>query len=264
MSTLEPGTSVSLVIPAYNEEARLAELFEALRDRAAAELDRAGLRYVEAVIVDDGSTDATSALLHAGSLEDDRINPVLGRHVNRGKGAAIAAGVEAAHGEAVLLVDVDLSTPLADAGKLMEALASSGASIAIGSRDLDGSSVVAPRVRRVLGAWFNLVVRVLTGLPYADTQCGFKLMRTTLARTLLRDQLSSGFAFDVELLMRARLAGEVVVETPVTYVHDERSKVRILTASASMLRGVILLALKIRVGGRRARSTRRPGDSPPP
>ena len=253
LNALAPETTVSLVIPAYNEEARLTELFTALQEDAEAHLREAGLRYLEAVIVDDGSTDATSALLHAGALEDERIKPVLGRRHNRGKGSALAAGVTEASGEVVLLVDVDLSTPLADAGKLVAALGESNATIAIGSRDLAGAHVEAPFIRRFLGAWFNLAVKVLTGLRYTDTQCGFKLMRTPLARTLFEEQISPGFAFDVELLMRARLNGENVVEVPVTYLHDDRSKVRIVSASATMLRDVIVLALKLRLGGRRDR-----------
>lgn len=259
----EALTEVSLVIPAYNEEARLAPLLDVLADDAERDLRSAGLRFVEAVIVDDGSTDATSGLLHAASHENRRLRPLLGRTVNRGKGAALAAGVELARAEMVLLVDVDLSTPLSEAHRLTEAMAETGAEIAIGSRKQGGRRVVAPRHRRVLGSAFNLAVRMLTGLDYADTQCGFKLMGTAAARDLLRDQLSTGFAFDVELLVRAQIAGLSVVEVPVSYLHDDRSKVGVLSASVRMARDLARIALRLRLDAGRARRGPRPESGMP-
>jgi len=251
------------VIPAYNEEARLGFLLETLARSATEDMALAGLRYVEAVIVDDGSTDATSSLLRAAAREDDRIRPVLGRTVNRGKGAAIAAGIAAAHAEMVLLVDVDLSTPLSDVHGLAGAIARGDGEIAIGSRDLEGAQVEAPRHRRLLGAGFNRAVRLLTGLDLADTQCGFKLIDTATARELVREQISEGFAFDVELLMRARIAGLRVVEVPVTYVHDDRSKVRVVRASLEMARDLVRVASRLRSDGRRARRRPLPEDAGP-
>ncbi|MGA6947629.1 MAG: glycosyltransferase [Solirubrobacterales bacterium] len=253
----------SLVIPAYNEEARLAQLFAVLADEVERDLAAAGLDYFEAVVVDDGSTDATSGLLAAAAASDERIRPVIGRSHHRGKGAAIRDGVAVARGEMVLLVDVDLSTPLSDVGELGRRLAESGASVAIGSRDLPGSRVEAPLHRRVLGALFNLAVRIATGLRYTDTQCGFKLLETDVARRLLADQIAEGFAFDVELLLRARLGGVEVVEVPVSYVHDDRSKVRVPGASLAMTRDLARMSWRLRRSGRRARRTpRRAGADP--
>ena len=248
----------SLVIPAYNEEARLAQLFAVLADEVERDLAAAGLDYFEAVVVDDGSTDATSGLLAAAAASDERIRPVIGRSHHRGKGAAIRDGVAVARGEMVLLVDVDLSTPLSDVGELGRLLAESGASVAIGSRDLPGSRVEAPLHRRVLGALFNLAVRIATGLRYTDTQC-----ETDVARRLLADQIAEGFAFDVELLLRARLGGVEVVEVPVSYVHDDRSKVRVPGASLAMTRDLARMSWRLRRSGRRARRTpRRAGADP--
>jgi glycosyltransferase involved in cell wall biosynthesis len=238
--------SVSLVIPAYNEEARLGVLFETLAETAEGELGKAGLRYSESVIIDDGSDDATPDLLQEASVEDPRVHPILGRGENRGKGAAVAAGVAKAQGDYVLIVDVDLSTPLSDAPKLTDAFRRKEADVAIGSRDLEGAIVDAPLHRRTLGGTFNLAVRALTGLRCADTQCGFKLMRTETARKLFAEQLSERFAYDVEMLMRARLDGLRIVEVPVTYIHDDRSKVQIGRDSLEMVRDLVRMSVRLR------------------
>lgn len=243
--------TVSLVVPAYNEEVRLAALFSALAERAPGELEAAELDYLEAVIVDDGSTDRTAAMLEAAAREDPRIRPVLGGGTNAGKGAAVARGIAHAEGELVLLVDVDLSTPIACAAPLAEAMRAAGAGMAIGSRDVEGSRVDAPLYRRVLGTGFNLAVRVLTGLDHPDTQCGFKLIETGTARELTAAQVSRGFAYDVEILMRARDLGVRVVDVPVVYIHDSRSKVRVFRATGEMARDLVRITLQLRRERRR-------------
>lgn len=256
MNAPEPHLGVALVIPAYNEEARLPRLFEVLATAAGNDLARAGLDFVEAVIVDDGSTDKTARLIEAAAERDPRIRPVLGIRRNSGKGAAIKAGVQAASAEMVLMVDVDLSTPLTDAWRLSAALAETGAAIAIGSRAREGPEVTAPLHRRFLGTGFNIAVRALTGLRFADTQSGFKLLGAETARKLLSEQTSHGFAFDVEMLARAHLAGLEVTEVPVSYLHDDRSKVRVLRTSVEMARDLLRLSILLRRDGRRARRTR--------
>ena len=135
--------------------------------------------------------------------------------------------------------------------KLYDALAS-GADIAIGSRALEPRlEREMPRYRRFAGRVFNLGMRVLTGLPFRDTQCGFKLMPTAVAQSLLQDQLVSGFAFDVEILMRARNAGLSVEEVPVVYIHDHDTRVKMASATAQMGRDVIKLATRLRLIPRR-------------
>jgi dolichyl-phosphate beta-glucosyltransferase len=251
--------TLSLVFPAYNEEERLPALLEQVERSADADVARAGLELLEILVVDDASTDRTAEMLRAAAAANPTLIAVLDSGGARGKGAAVAAGVQRARGDYVLLVDVDLSTPLVELGKLVAVLDGPG-SLPIGSRALSDSIVErGPAHRKLLGSAFNRIVRLLTTLDVHDTQCGFKLIETELARGLLADQTCPGFSFDVELLLRAQLAGARVVEVPVLYVHDSRSRVRALSASVRMLRDVVGLSYRIRP--RRAlRSAPRPQD----
>ena len=133
---------------------------------------------------------------------------------NRGNGAAFAAGVERAEGDYVLLADVDLSTPLEELPQA-DRDDRGGADVAIGSRAIESAAVErGPVHRKLLGAAFNGTVRLLTGLDIRDTQCGFKLMPADLAKSWVADQACPGFAFDVELLMRADAAGMTIAAAP--------------------------------------------------
>ncbi len=211
----------------------------------------AGMELLEVLIVDDGSTDRSRAMLAEAAQGDDRLKPVLDYERNRGKGAAVASGVERARGNYVLLADVDLSTPLEELPKLTAAI-EAGADIAIGSRAVAGAVVErGPRHRKVLGNTFNGAVRLLTGLRLRDTQNGFKLFPAEAAKRLLAEQTCPGFAFDVELLMRADQAGLSIAEVPVLYLHDSRSSVRVASASIEMLRDVSRLAYRLRLRGGR-------------
>ena len=241
--------SLSLVIPAFNEERRIDALLDAVSDGAARDLAQGGLELTEVVVVDDGSTDATPARLAAAP---PAVRVVTGPH--RGKGAAVAAGVREAAGELVLIADVDLATPLAEAGKLHDALRG-GAAVAVGSRSVAGAEVVGLTPRRMLaGRAFNSLARLTCGLAVRDTQCGFKLLPADVARTLLAEQLVEGFAYDVELLLRARTAGLRVAEVPVLWVHSRPSKLSMSRASPEMVRDLARLAWNFRLKpGRRAR-----------
>lgn len=240
--------ALSLVIPAYNEETRLPALLEVLAASAADTVAGAGFELLETLIVDDGSDDRTAAILREAAGADPRLRPLLGDGRNRGKGAAVAAGVARAAGEYVLIADVDLSTPLEELAKLSVALGE-GFDVAIGSRAIEGAVVErGPAHRKLMGAAFNGAVRVLTGLRVRDTQCGFKLLRSDDARALLAEQEIPGFAFDVELLLRADRAGLRIAEVPVLYVHDARSSVKVVSASVKMLGDVGRLAYRLRPG----------------
>ena len=242
--------TLSLVIPAYNEEERLPVLLDELADSAAESVARSGYELRETLIVDDGSSDRTSEVLRAAAESNRTLRPIAEFGRNMGKGAAVAAGMRRARAEWVLVADVDLSTPLSELGKLAAAVAE-GAEIAIGSRSVPGAEVErGPLHRKVTGKAFNEAVRLLTGLQVRDTQCGFKLMPAEIGRRLLEPQICPGFAFDVELLMRAQRAGIRVAEVPVLYVHDSRSRVRVASASLEMLREVAGLSYRLRSGGR--------------
>jgi dolichyl-phosphate beta-glucosyltransferase len=248
-----PGATLSLVIPAYNEETRLPDLLEILATSAEDAVAEAGFELREMLVVDDGSSDRTADLLAEAEHAHPKLRPVLGATENLGKGAAIAAGARCAEGAWVLLADVDLSTPLEELHKLSAAIGT-GADIAIGSRALDAGVVDrGPVHRKLMGKGFNGAVRLLTGLKLRDTQCGFKLMPTAVARQLLAEQSCPGFSFDVELLMRAELAGMRIAEVPVVYVHDPRSRVQVVSASHRMLRDVGQLAYRLRLGNGRSR-----------
>jgi dolichyl-phosphate beta-glucosyltransferase len=242
------SATVSIVFPAYNEEGRLPRLLHILETTAERDLSAVGLRLLEAVVVDDGSTDGTVAAIRAAARDMPLLRPVALGAPNTGKGAAVAAGVRAARGELTLIADVDLSTPLDQIGALHDRL-QNGAHIAIGSRALRPElELNKPRHRQFLGRRFNQLSRSLTGLPHRDTQCGFKLLPTALARDLLAEQIVPRYAFDVELLMRARAAGLSVAEVPVLYVHDRDSRVTLVGASARMATDVVRLAYRLRVG----------------
>lgn len=214
--------TLSLIVPAYNEARRLPRLLDVVAHRAREDFHAAGLALTEVVIVDDGSTDETASI---ADRAPDPVRVVRLPQPNAGKGRALSEGIRSAHGELALLTDVDLSTPLVDVGPLHEAIVR-GADIAVGSRAAtQGSSTGTPALRRIGSRAFNLAVRMTTGLRIRDTQRGFKLLRVDAVRPLCGDRIVDGFAWDVELLVRAQRAGLSVVEVPVRYEHDSDSRV---------------------------------------
>ena len=235
------GERLSIVVPLYNEERRIARLVEELTTHATEDVGAAGLELLEIIAVDDGSTDSTVDRLRAAARIFPALRALADGAPNAGKGAAVARGVTSARGEWVLVIDSDLATPL-DQLSALTALVDSGADVAIASRDQPGAVVIgAPPHRYVLGRAFNRIVRVLTGLRLRDTQCGFKLLRTADARDLTRDQVVRRWAFDVELLLRARHAGLETAEAPVYYLHGGNSTLAAWSAAPRMLLDVLRL-----------------------
>jgi dolichyl-phosphate beta-glucosyltransferase len=230
--------ALSIVIPAYNEERRLGPSLASVE----AFLRRRRLR-AEVWVVDDGSTDGTSALVsrHARSRRWLRL---LRQPRNVGKGAAVRAGVLAARAPQILFTDADLSTPLEELDALRAALAG-GADIAIGSRALDRSRIAVrqPFYREAAGRFFNRCVQLLSVPGIQDTQCGFKLFRAEAARRLFSLQQVPRFGFDVELLYLARKAGLRVVELPVRWVNSPETKVRPLRDGARAFLDLVLIRL---------------------
>jgi dolichyl-phosphate beta-glucosyltransferase len=229
---------LSLVIPAHDEIARLG----ATLDATLAWLAGSG-RPAEVIVVDDGSTDGTGSLVEARAALAPQLRLVR-LPVNQGKGAAVRAGVRAARGDRVLFMDADLATPLAEIDNL-EAALDRGADVAVGSRALAGSSVEVRQhpLREGMGKGFNLLVRLMFGVSVRDTQCGFKLFTAAAARAVCEESVVDRFAFDVELLLRARGRFRVV-EVPVRWRHVERSKVSPFVDAPAMARDLVRLWLR--------------------
>jgi dolichyl-phosphate beta-glucosyltransferase len=239
--------TLSIVVPVYNEERRLPPSLERLEtdaDRAAA---AAKLELKEVIVVDDGSSDRTAAILGAFEGLPGRFRFLRFERDNRGKGAAVRAGMLAVDADVALMTDVDLSTPLDDLALLAGALAE-GADIAIGSRGLRDSQVLVhqPRHRELMGKTFNVLVRALTRLPWRDTQCGFKLFRVGTTQRLFELQTADGFAFDVELLVIARRLGLQVREIPVRWVNDPDTQVDLVSSPTAMALDVLRIAYRAR------------------
>jgi dolichyl-phosphate beta-glucosyltransferase len=229
------SSSVSIVIPAFNEAERIAA--------SLAEVIAFAGRYtcvIEIIVVDDGSTDATAELVAAAA---ERANANGGprlrlvRHeVNQGKGASVRTGFQHAVGDIVLFSDADLSAPITEMPLLIEPIAAGECDIAIGSRALDTSRIELRQglLRRNAGRAFNLMVRLMTGLPLQDTQCGFKAFRRSAAEPVFAVQRVDGFAFDVELLYIARRYGLRTRELSVRWSHAAGSKVSMLVHTWEM------------------------------
>ena len=228
----------TVVIPCFNEEARIGDTLRVTLDYLASNAPDS-----ELIVVNDGSTDATAAIARE-KLDGARIQTrLLENFPNRGKGAAVRSGLLAAREPIGLFFDADLSTPLGETPKLIEPIANGEVDIAFGSRALDRSliGVHQPWRREQGGRVFNLLVRVATGLPFWDTQCGFKAFQLDVCRPILEAAHVNGFAFDVELLFLAHRAGLRIREIPVRWNHAEGSKVNFFRDSLRMLREVIAL-----------------------
>src|SRR6266487_3590456 len=228
----------SAVIPCFNEAGRIGETL-----RLTLAYLTANAPQSELIVVNDGSTDATAAIAR-DRLKDAKIETrLLENFPNRGKGAAVRSGLLAAREPVGLFFDADLSTPLGETPKLIEPIANGETDIALGSRALDRGliGIHQPWRREQAGRVFNLLVRLATGLPFWDTQCGFKAFRLDVCRPILEEARINGFAFDVELLHLAHRAGLRIREIPVRWNHAEGSKVHFIYDSLRMLREVIVL-----------------------
>jgi glycosyltransferase involved in cell wall biosynthesis len=231
-------SSVSVVIPAYNEENRLPLSLE----KIAAYLGETPERPAEIVVVNDGSSDGTAAAARRLAPKLERANltvRVLDNPGNRGKGYSVRHGMLEGRYDWLLFTDADLSAPIEELSELERAVCTNGYDVAIGSRALDRSliGVHQPWFRETLGRIFNLAVRVSTGLSFADTQCGFKLFRREAAHKIFSRQLIERFGFDVEILFLAKKLGFRVIEVPVRWDHVEGTKVSTMAGADAFLDG---------------------------
>jgi glycosyltransferase involved in cell wall biosynthesis len=230
--------SISIIIPAYNEEKRLPASLVKVREYLA------GSRwdFSEVVVVNDGSRDGTAKVAREAGVR------VVENPGNRGKGYTVKHGMLEARGEWVLYTDADLSAPIGELEKLWTAAERAGAQVAIGSRALDRSlvGVHQPRVRELVGRAFNVMMRMVTGLPFRDTQCGFKLFEARAAKEIFSRQQLDGFGFDVEVLYVAQRLGYRSIEVPVRWDNVEGTKVSLLMGGKAYVD-----LLKVRANGAR-------------
>ena len=227
---------LSIVIPAYNEAARienaLARVLECVEQQ---QWD------AEVLVVDDGSKDATPQIVHRWMERYPRLH-LIQNNGNRGKGYSVRNGLLQAAGDIVMFTDADLSAPMEEAERLFAAIAD-GADVAIGSRWLDKARQTThqPLYRRFFGRCFNWVTRTVMGLPFKDTQCGFKAFRREAAQVIFRLQRIERWGFDPEILFIARKLGYDIREVPVTWGHDERSRMSYLKDGMKMLEEMAII-----------------------
>lgn len=223
---------LSIIIPAFNEAERLGDSLKTILAYLENQNPNA-----EIIVVDDGSSDQTATVAEAVFAEKPQIAArVIRYEQNRGKGFAVRTGLLAARGEVALFSDADLSTPITETAKLVEPIQTSECDVTFGSRALDRTLIGThqPWRREQSGKVFNMIVRAATGLPFWDTQCGFKAFRLSVFRPLLGVMKIDRFGFDVEFLFVANLAGLKLREIPVRWNHCDGTKVNVFRDSRRM------------------------------
>ena len=237
---------LSVIIPAYNEAARLGKTLRVLVDYVSQNVPDG-----EVIVVDDGSSDHTADLARQ-VFEDSKgvRTSVISYKSNLGKGRAVRLGLLAARSDIALFSDADFSTPITEAPKLVDPIVNGQYDVTFGSRALDRALIgVHQSWRREQGGRvFNLVVRLATGMPFWDTQCGFKAFRMSVCRPLIEAATVDRFGFDVELLYLAFRAGLKLKEIPVRWDHYEGSKITLFTDSFKMVNEVNLIRQQARRG----------------
>lgn len=208
-----PGL-ISVVIPAYNEEARIERCLRETHETMVA----MGAAF-EVILVDDGSYDETLSLARLAAEDLDNVR-VIGYQQNLGKGYALVKGAMEADGDLVLFVDADLEVHPRQVGLLYAALIGLDADVVIGSKLHPSSTISYPLKRRILSAGYYLIVWMLFRLPVRDTQTGLKLYKTEVLRRVAGRILVKGFAFDLEALANARRLGYKVAEAPVVVTRE--------------------------------------------
>jgi dolichyl-phosphate beta-glucosyltransferase len=226
----------SIVIPAFNESARIPATLESVISCI-----RAKAWNAEVIVVNDGSTDTTAQLVRDIARNAPEIK-LIENPGNRGKGYSVRNGVLQAQGEIIMFTDSDLSAPMHEADRLFAAI-NAGADIAIGSRWLESGRQThrQPLYRQFFGRCFNLVCRMVMNLPFADTQCGFKAFTRAAAQTVFQLQTIERWGFDPEILFIALKRGYKVQEVPVSWAHDERTRMSYLKDGLQMLKELAIV-----------------------
>ena len=233
--------TLSLILPAFNEAKRLPRTLQLIK-AAIDENVFKDFELTEIIIINDGSKDETLSICNQ-SAKTLKTLKTLDISPNQGKGNAIHTGLKAALGEWCLIADADSATPWDQFLKIKEPKTP----IAMGSRDLPESDVRTKQswIREHMGKTFNLLVRLITGLPYRDTQCGFKLIHKPSILPFLNELQVKRFAWDVEFLMFARAYHLEIAEVPIAWEHQEESRVNAIKDSSEMLFRVIQMRIRI-------------------
>lgn len=234
-----PAVTLSVVVPAYNEALRLPGTLERMREH----FDATGERY-EVILVDDGSTDATTAEAHRWAERWPELT-VIRLPANSGKGAAVRAGMLHARGDHRVFSDADLSTPLEEVARLRERLVGD-CHVAIASRGLPGSNIEVrqPWAREFAGRTYNRLLRWLVLPGVYDSQCGLKVFTSTAAEVCFTPLQTARFGFDAEVLVRAHRRGWSIAELPVRWSHVEASRVSPGRDAARMLLDLLVLRFR--------------------
>jgi dolichyl-phosphate beta-glucosyltransferase len=248
----------SIVIPAYNESARIPATL-----RSVIDCIRARGWQAEVIVVNDGSRDNTAEVVRTFALDAPEIR-LIENPTNRGKGYSVRNGILHALGDIVMFTDADLSSPIEEAEGLFKAIAH-GADIAIGSRWLAASRQThrQPLYRQIFGRCFNALTRLVMSLPFADTQCGFKAFTRTAAQTIFQLQTIERWGFDPEILFIALKRGYHVQEVPVSWAHDARTRISYLRDGLQMLKELAIVRWNALLGryGRPVHAIQRTGES---
>ena len=226
----------SIVIPAYNESARILATLESVISCV-----RARGWSAEVIVVNDGSKDSTASVVRAFAQNAPEVR-LIENPGNRGKGYSVKNGFLQALGDVVMFTDADLSAPIEEAERLFAAIAG-GADIAIGSRWLKTSRQThrQPLYRQFFGRCFNLVIRTVMGLDFADTQCGFKAFTRSAAQTVFQLTTIERWGFDPEILFIGLKRGFWIIEVPVSWAHDARSRLSYIKDGMKMLEELAII-----------------------
>jgi glycosyltransferase involved in cell wall biosynthesis len=233
---MSAGPKYSIVIPAYNESVRLPATLESVVNCI-----RTHGWAAEVLVVNDGSSDATADVVRSFMRSAPEVR-LMENRCNRGKGYSVRAGMLESRGDVALFTDSDLSAPIEEAESLFAAI-EQGADIAIGSRWLESGRQTQrqPLYRQFFGRCFNAVTRMVMRLPFSDTQCGLKAFTREAAQVVFSMQTIERWGFDPEILFIALKRGFRVVEVPVSWAHDERTRMSYLRDGLKMLEEITII-----------------------